>query len=687
MADLNKTIKIILKGESDKLNKSIGSANASFAKFAKGAAAAGAAIVAVGSAIFKMNQKVANMVNLLSDAQSKTGINISTLQGLKLAAEGSGRSFESIEGGLIRFQSAINMASQGTGRQAEAFQKLGVQVTNADGSLRDANSVFNDSIQALSDMGEGIDRNSTAIDLFGRTAGAALIQSGAITNMEAFNERVAEFGLKTGPAAREEAAKWQRAMADMRMVIERAIQDIVAYLTGGGSLSEAVVKATGKFIFMKTVVGDVMRAIGAVMKSVIGSVTSVALALGQIKFEKITSAVTTLGKGVAGIAAGKVLSPDTWVNLAQGFKKMNAINQEVGRVAGKLSAAVNVETADAIDKLGNTLGRAEAASKRFIKGASLGGGRVTGAGGKGGAGGGGAGGEDGGAGGAAAAAAKEAETLKRLQQEVDAIISKNAEKHLTEEQKITKEYQAQIDRLKKITEESKGKINTTIEQAKIEKDMQNEIFELRKSNEEKLMELQRTAQQELMQGNQEIILSMIDGMKNYGLTATGWLSDWGSAVTTIMKNNGSLVGKQARRMHALNQAAQIGDILVNKASAVFANYAKFGPGLGTILNAPLIALAAAQITAIKSTPPPKFHQGGVVQGPDVVNANLLRGEMVLDRATTQRIGGPSGVQNLGQPKIIIANPFKHFDRFTAASMRGDSRIRELVESPSGRRGF
>ena len=126
MADVNRTVKIILKGESDKLNKSIGSANASFAKFAKGAAAAGAAIVAVGSAIFKMNQKVANMVNQLSDAQAKTGIQISTLQGLKLAAEGSGRSFESIEGGLIRFQSAINMASQGTGRQAEAFQKLGV---------------------------------------------------------------------------------------------------------------------------------------------------------------------------------------------------------------------------------------------------------------------------------------------------------------------------------------------------------------------------------------------------------------------------------------------------------------------------------------------------------------------------------------------------------------------------------
>ena len=677
MADVNRTVKIILKGESDKLNKSIGSANASFAKFAKGAAAAGAAIVAVGSAIFKMNQKVANMVNQLSDAQAKTGIQISTLQGLKRAAEGSGRAFESIEGGLIRFQSAINMASQGTGRQAEAFQKLGVQVTNADGSLRDANSVFNDSIKALADMGEGIDRNSTAMDLFGRTAGSALVQSGAISNMEKFIARTKEWGLDAGPAAREEAAKWQRAMAELNMVMRRAIQDIVSMLTGGGSLSSAVVDATSKFIFMKTVVANVMKGIVAMMKMVIGSITSVALSLGQVKFEKISSAVTTLGMGMAGVASGRVLDPRTWTNLASGFKQMNQVNKEVGAVAAKLSGAVNDETAAAIDNLGNALHLGTQAANRFKAGANIGSGTLGGRGR--GRGRGAAVPEEAAAGAAAAKAAadrkKEEEERLKLLERFDQMQKAYAESRLTVEGRIQKQYLEKIVSLQEIQKLSKNEIDTTMLQGELKKQMVQEIADLEKK-----------AHEDMMKQKKENTLAMIDSVKQYGTATMGYIADWSGALQTIMKNQGNFSKKEALKMHKLTQSAQIGDIIMRKGALIFKNLAQYGP-LGMALNAPLIALAAAQIAAIKSTPPPSFHQGGIVRGPDVVNANLLRGEMVLDRATTQRIGGHSGVQNLGQPKIIIANPFKHFDRFTAASMRGDSRIRELVESPSGRRGF
>jgi hypothetical protein len=66
-------------------------------------------------------------------------------------------------------------------------------------------------------------------------------------------------------------------------------------------------------------------------------------------------------------------------------------------------------------------------------------------------------------------------------------------------------------------------------------------------------------------------------------------------------------------------------------------------------------------------------------GSDVVNANLLRGEAVLDRATVNRIGGERGVQALqnggGMGQTVIIQPFKHIDRYNRAkSKRMSSRV-------------
>jgi ribosomal protein S20 len=91
--------------------------------------------------------------------------------------------------------------------------------------------------------------------------------------------------------------------------------------------------------------------------------------------------------------------------------------------------------------------------------------------------------------------------------------------------------------------------------------------------------------------------------------------------------------------------------------------------------ATLTALAGAQTAVVTAQQPPKFDVGGMVGqsdgGPDVVNANLLRGEAVLDRATVDRLGGESGVQQLQNgggvgSQVVIIQPFKHIDRYNRA---------------------
>jgi len=98
----------------------------------------------------------------------------------------------------------------------------------------------------------------------------------------------------------------------------------------------------------------------------------------------------------------------------------------------------------------------------------------------------------------------------------------------------------------------------------------------------------------------------------------------------------------------------------------------------------LTATAGAQSASVLAAPPPKFDVGGMVgnndRAPDMVNANLLKGEAVLDRATVDRIGGEEGVRNLQNggsngSQVVIIQPFKHLDRYNMArSKRMSKRV-------------
>ena len=218
MADINKTVSIGLQVKTAQLEKALGKIpditnkemkamvatldknlakaekrgakaskriGAGMKQMGKAAGMAGAAIAAASVAVVGYDQKMADLTNQLVDASVKTGIQTETLAGLRLAAEGSGRSFEDLEGGLIRFQQSMLRATQTAGPQRKAFDMLGVSVADMDGNLRDADSIFRETLASLSAMEAGTERNAALMDLFGRSAGPALIQSGALDNLDA----------------------------------------------------------------------------------------------------------------------------------------------------------------------------------------------------------------------------------------------------------------------------------------------------------------------------------------------------------------------------------------------------------------------------------------------------------------------------------------------------------------------
>ena len=668
MADVNKTVQINIKGDASKLNKSLSGAKAGFVNLAKGIAAGSAAVAALAAGFAKLNQAVADMVNELVDASTKTGIQVENLQALKLAAEGSGKSFASIEGGLIRFQQSMQMAAEGTGKQAEAFDKLGVSVTNTDGSMRSSNEVFEEAIQKLREMGAGTERNITTMDLFGRSAGSSLTQSGAIDSLSIYLEKVESFGLDVGPKAREEAARWQRAMADLGMVTRRAGQDMSKALSGKGSPAAALEHLGGALVFLKSIAVDVFSFIANLVRTAFGAIQSVVHTIMSMDFGK-------LGKKLNDVLMVKNLSdiPKAW----------NALDKHVQGVSEKM-LKLNEPNALAFDKsisnLGNTFANATSQYQKFMSMSNLSAEVVSGQAGRGGRGG--RGGSSGGGGNQIS----EKEKLLALEKEVLAITSKSNEKILSQSEKIKKEYGEQIERLKQIQQISKDKVNTEEAQFEIKKDMEKQLADIREKNSKKLAELEEKRLEKEGKDFEESIRKRIAMVDSFGKALTGYFSSFGNAIQTTMENQGTLTETHARRLHRLQQGAGVGEVLINAAVATMKAYAQFGPIGGALAAIPMTALAGIQTAAIMSQPPPKFHTGGLVDGADVVNAQLLRGEAVLDRKTVRKIGGERGLDNVGSPpQVIVMNSFKHFDRYLASSMRGNSRIRKLVPSTNGRR--
>lgn len=129
--------------------------------------AAGAAVAGgIGALAYKSGQ-AADDLNTLSKV---TGISTTELQKYNAAADLVDVSTEAIAKSHMKLSKNMAAAANGSKTQAAAFEQLGVKVTNADGSLRDSDAVFQDVITALGGMKNETERDALAMQLMGKSA-------------------------------------------------------------------------------------------------------------------------------------------------------------------------------------------------------------------------------------------------------------------------------------------------------------------------------------------------------------------------------------------------------------------------------------------------------------------------------------------------------------------------------------
>lgn len=167
---LTSKLGIQLPGSMKSSMNAMGSLDASSLALAGGFAAVAAAIVKAEKAMISMTKESAAFADNIITLSMQTGQSTQQLQEFAYASELIDVSVDTLQGSLTKLTNNMQDTMNGTGNAKASFEALGVSVTNADGSMRSANDVFYETIDALGQVKNETERDAMSMDIFGRSA-------------------------------------------------------------------------------------------------------------------------------------------------------------------------------------------------------------------------------------------------------------------------------------------------------------------------------------------------------------------------------------------------------------------------------------------------------------------------------------------------------------------------------------
>lgn len=285
--------------------KQIGTSLESAGQSMRGLSAAAAAVTAAIGAVTVKSAKWADQLNTMS---KKYSIGTNELQKYSAAAELVDTDVETIAKSHVKLEKTMLTASKGTGTAADAFKALGVEVTNADGSLRDGDQVWQETIAALGKMENETERDAYAMALMGKSASELnpLIEDGGETYQK-FAETLAKYDLDfVDQDMLDRANDFNDSLDTMKAIGMVAFQQLgtqlAAYLAPA---MEKVVDVVGRLANWFSQLSPRTQTIIAGIAAVVAVVAPLLIGLGKVSFaiSSIISLIATVGPAIAGIVA------------------------------------------------------------------------------------------------------------------------------------------------------------------------------------------------------------------------------------------------------------------------------------------------------------------------------------------------------------------------------------------------
>lgn len=159
--------------------------------------AAGAAAITGGvTAITKIAESASSAADKIDKMSQKIGVSRQAYQELDFICSQSGMSVDTLQAGMKTLVSSMDKAASGTKANVEIFEKLGVSVTKADGSLRSQEDVMWETLSALQGMTNEAEKARLASQLFGKSGTELLpLLNSASGSIEEMKQKAHDLGL------------------------------------------------------------------------------------------------------------------------------------------------------------------------------------------------------------------------------------------------------------------------------------------------------------------------------------------------------------------------------------------------------------------------------------------------------------------------------------------------------------
>ena len=324
----------------------------------QGLSTAGAAVVAsLGAISYKAGQN-ADDLNTMSKVY---GIGTQDLQKYKAAADLVDVSVETVAKSHLKLEKSMSSAAKGTGANAEAFEKLGVSVVDANGDLRSGDEVWQDVIKALGKVENETERDALAMQLMGKSAAELnpLIEDGGETY-----QRVAETMQKYGldfvdQETLDKANQFNDQLDTMKAIGSVALQTV------GSQLAAVLVPALEKLVTWIGQLANWLANLNPKILAVIGVVAGVVAALAPVLIVvgklatgigAIIKLVAVVGPALGGIVAAigpviliigaliavGVLLYKNWDTIkAKALQLANDIKAKFNQIKASITTAIN----------------------------------------------------------------------------------------------------------------------------------------------------------------------------------------------------------------------------------------------------------------------------------------------------------------------------------------------------------
>lgn len=195
------------------------------------AAAAGLA----GKAVFDLADFASQFADNMLIMSRTTGLAADTLIGLRFAAAAGGGSIEKLGTGLKSFTKRAGDAATKGGEAEIAFTRIGVEVNDAAGEIRDMDAILRDTLDSIAALPTAAQRATAAMEIFGaRGAELVAVLGDGSAALDEWTEKARAAGVELDEGLLAASTDMDRAMADLDLSI------IAVKLTLGEGFTPAV---------------------------------------------------------------------------------------------------------------------------------------------------------------------------------------------------------------------------------------------------------------------------------------------------------------------------------------------------------------------------------------------------------------------------------------------------------------